>query len=349
MMFRRSVTKGRSWEAIRTLVDGKTGSAGGKKIWHDCGLSCAVWDPTPVTLQATGEVILFFGRSLCHNMSASSCDGQRQDIWQMRSTNQGIDWTTPRNVTDECGCSYRDASGARRLGTMAGGHGVELSNGRQVVPVYACGPEDLGSSTMAEPATSRARAAAGGSGSGGGQGTCFSTDQGVSFQLGKPFSLPCAPTEGEVAELFEKTAAGDPKLIFDVRQGCPGAKCRTTVLSTDQGVTWMNDSAVCHGEMPDPGSKGSILRWQHGGKRGIVASNSASTTARVNETLYLSTDDAKTFGRHVHLSSGGGYSSLQQMANGHVANIYEAGPDMPHCHLRVAVVDPAALSPAPAP
>ena len=97
--------------------------------------------------------------------------------------------------------------------------------------------------------------------------------------------------------------------------------------------------------MPDPGSKGSILRWQHGGHKGIVASNSASTTARVNETLYLSTDDAKTFGRHVHLSSGGGYSSLQQMANGHVANIYEAGPDMPHCHLRVAVVDPAALLP----
>ena len=65
-------------------------------------------------------------------------------------------------------------------------------------------------------------------------------------------------------ELFEKTAAGTPVLMYDVRISSKGdfcqdktrsnpqgnCNCRATFVSSDLGETWIN--ATAHPEMPDP-------------------------------------------------------------------------------------------------
>jgi sialidase-1 len=143
LVLRRSVDGGHTWEPVRTLVDGATAFSGAD------GRS-AIWDPTPVASR-TGTVFVFFSRShytphpappLHYNTTG------RVDAWMLRSTNRGVTWGALENVTDQCACGYKDSTSLPNTGTnplqnpgapagaFTGGHGIQLSSGRLIVPVY---------------------------------------------------------------------------------------------------------------------------------------------------------------------------------------------------------------------
>ena len=139
--------------------------------------------------------------------------------------------------------------------TPSGGHGIQLDDGsgRMIVPLYA---------QSTPPALS-------------GQGLCISGDHGKTWSASGRVEGDGAeydgPYEGEVVQLFEKTAAGAPRLLYDCRiklhpgRSCGGgvsdanlsrarrsnvkgvANCRMTYSSDDLGETWTR--GTLHPEM----------------------------------------------------------------------------------------------------
>jgi hypothetical protein len=196
-----------------------------------------------------------------------------------------------------------------------------------------------------------------------GQGLCTSIDHGKTWQHGG-FAAPIAglfdgPYEGEIVELFEKTASGGPRLMYDTRIAaaagrkiCAGVKnCRVTYTSDDLGMTWTN--ATGHPEMPDPSCKGGIVRWTSGktGKRALFAINADSTALRVRETIFASVDDGKTFPRKLQIDTSGGYSTINLNNANMLAAFYDYSPDgeggssssAGGCSFNLAIVDPEVL------
>ena len=144
--------------------------------------------------------------------------------------------------------------------------------------------------------------------------SCYSDNFGTTWH-GSPggaaakFDSP-AMGEGDIVELYSSASATSnaTTLLYDIRiaSGDPRSSsapanpppkcgngvtgCRLFYHSTNGGVTW--HSPQLRPDLPDPGCKGSIIRWTTpSGKRGIVASNPRSTWKRCNVTLYASLGD----------------------------------------------------------
>ena len=254
---------GNTWEPLETILDPNTLPGCNKteaclpyteacqwssvKTGKVCGGGCAVWDPTPVVDNVTGEVHVLFSRtkSSCLGSTYPAFPGQiasNHDLWIMTSSDFGSTWSHPRNITDDCSNPYG--------GTVTGGegHGIQIdSTGQLIIPLYW--EHDL-----VKPPVAR-------------QGVCTSRDHGKTWRSAGYAEAPNGefggPYEGEIVELFEKTATGTPLLMYDVRISTHGdfcqngqqqGNCRATFLSDDLGMTWTN--ATAHPEMPDPSCKG---------------------------------------------------------------------------------------------
>jgi sialidase-1 len=126
MMLRSSTDQGRSWGALRTIVDARA-------LWRSFSAAhgLAVWDPTPIFDSTTGTTFLFFG-------GPGRTKGHHWDIWQMSSQDKGRSWSAPVNMSSSCG-RQGDGSSKACCGlsgdTPSDGVGVQLSTGRLVIPL----------------------------------------------------------------------------------------------------------------------------------------------------------------------------------------------------------------------
>lgn len=272
---KRSLDGGATWGALQVVADAAS--------LFSCSApsgdgECEFWDPTPVFVPATGAFLLL--ASYCSS-SAARLSGLN-DLFLFSSPDGGATWSAPRNLSASLG--------GLPLPTPGNGHGIVLGSGRILVPMY----ERL-------PAT-----AAGVQWS---PGAYWSDDGGASWQRGA--LIPNVTfSEPGVAELF----APPGRLLMDTRSdataqpGCGGgvAHCRVFATSDDAGATFVNVTA--RGDLPDPGCKGGIARWEAG--RGLLAVNDANTTARSNVILRVSVDDGASWPRGVLISEVGGYTDV---------------------------------------
>ena len=78
------------------------------------------------------------------------------------------------------------------------------------------------------------------------------------------------------------------------------------------GQTWIDPTP--HPEMPDPSCKGGITRWSGAvsGKtqQALFATSVGSTTLRVNQTVYASTNGGKSFDTKLKIDTSGGYGTI---------------------------------------
>ena len=132
----------------------------------------------------------------------------------------------------------------------------------------------------------------------------------------------------------------------------------------DLGETWVNPTP--HPEMPDPSCKGGIVRWVGNATAGaslppgspteaLFALNVASTSLRVDPTIYASLDNGATFSRSLKIDTSGGYSTVNVNNANEIVAFYDYAPDgsgIPGrasltsaggCSFNLAVVDPAVL------
>ena len=137
MVMRRSTDGGKSWGQLKTILDALSFPA-----WKDIDAESspddgnAVWDPTPLWDAHTSTVWLFFNGP---GREDADCAAGICSTWSMHSTDLGKSWATAKNMTTQC---QRPGS---TPGTFAGntpgnGHGVQLSTGRLVVPMYGGAP-----------------------------------------------------------------------------------------------------------------------------------------------------------------------------------------------------------------
>eukprot|EP01047_Picozoa_sp_COSAG01_P075028 COSAG01_NODE_12725_length_1693_cov_2.590966_1_plen_470_part_01 len=268
MMQRSSTDLGRTWGALRTIVDART-------LWRGFSAAhgVAVWDPTPLYDKATGTTFLFFGgpgRTLGHHW----------DIWQMKSLDKGEHWSEPVNMSSACG-RQGDGSSKACCGlagdTPSDGVGVQLSTGRLVIPMYGGKPA--------------------------GRTICWSDDHGAQWHVAHTPGEDA--TEGEIAELFPPVSEGaaaaaaaaaasstpPPHLLYTIRN----TSCtRAVSKSTDAGLSW---SPVTRAPQPmneDPGCKGGITRWE-GGRALVFANAGTCEAARIDTTVRLSLDNGRTW------------------------------------------------------
>lgn len=256
------------------------------------------------------------------------------------------------NLTVNCSFPYgHGAIGTALHGWVpSGGHGIQLSTGELLAPIY----------------------------NNAGQGLCISEDFGRSWHAGGwlhggaspgawgPFS---GPFEGEVVELFGKTPSGKPRLLYDCRikvdseHGCGAvvaggrnvSNCRITYVSENLGKTW--SVGRLHPEMADPSCKGGVVRHpsrRAGGGGGVLfAVGADNESERVHDSIWASVDDGTSFPHKLRVDSSGGYSTVQMTESGLVASVYEdAGGAWNSsvaaaggCHVRIAMVDPALILP----
>ena len=255
LVMRRSTDDGASWEPLRVIMnpDNSFSDCNATEalpcthaervqgncqtgLGRQCDGGCAVWDPMPVVDNRTGAIHLFFSRSTssCKGTASTGRRGptDKADMWVMTSTDLGQSFGPPTNLTMNCSYPYgHGAIGSKLHGWVpSGGHGIQLSTGELVAPTY----------------------------NNAGQGLCISSDSGRSWHAGGwlhgdigPYD---GPYEGEVVELFGKTANGGPKLLYDTRikiksgsgHTCGPApsnsshnvtNCRMTYTSSDLGQT----------------------------------------------------------------------------------------------------------------
>lgn len=299
LVVRRSLDHGRTWGELVTVIDSIS-------FWPNITAKTppekgnAIWDPTPVADRTTGRIFVFFngpGR-LAHDGLSST--------WMMWSDDAGITWDT-RNVTSECQRS--GTLNAPYAGSTPGnGHGVQLSTGRLVIPMYS-----------GEPA---------------GASMCYSDDHGETWHASQMTVGGVAACEIEIAELNSENSTHDLYMTIRNDGAKPPNGGRQFSISHDQGMTWSTPENV---QVPDPACKGSVVQWESG--PGMVLSTAASCTGRVNQTVFVSMDNGSPgswiYHQFIHPESG--YSTLQMANNDStIALFFEKGG----CTLTVALVDP---------
>lgn len=218
----------------------------------------------------------------------------RQPFYQY-SDDDGITFSKPISLL-ACMDSYRSEYDWSLL-AFGPGHGIELTNGRLVVPVWLCCGE--GNNHHPTDVT-----------------TIISDDQGASWKRGQiiyggiseadPFFNP---NETQAVEL------SDGSVMLNIRHA---GSCHYRYVSTSPNGQNRFSTPMPDTQLPDPRCFGSIL----GCKQGILFVNCANNhflpngrSQRTHLTVRLSTDDAKTWQYAREIAPFGGYADIAVSAD----------------------------------
>ena len=231
-------------------------------------------------------------------------------VFYMRSDDDGRTFTTPVEITPAFE-AFRPAWPWRAVATGPG-HGIQLENGRLVVPVWM----GLGTKGNGHGPSSDA--------------TIYSDDHGKSWHAGEiavrdsdEFPSPNETTAVQLAE---------GRVMLNARTG--STRNRRVVLTSPDGAShW---SAPRYQEdLPDPICAAGFLSVAHGGKSFLIFSNPDSLTRadgkdlvnkdRRNVTIRVSTDQGATWPmKRVLEPDRSAYSDLAALPNGDILCFYES-------------------------
>ena len=284
IVMKRSLDNGKTWEPMSILFDD------GDNV---CG------NPCPVVDRKTGTVFLLLTHNLGQDhqkdIQLGTSFGTRT-IWVMKSTDEGITWSKPVNIT---------RTAKRSNGGFCGtgpGTGIQLSTDRLVIPSYDHVVGEVGEKWYSGPWPSY---------------IIYSDDHGVTWNRGKP--TVGYGSECQVVELFDGT------LMLNIRD--QNIKKRGIACSSDGGLNW---SEVTFDEtLIDPHCQASIIRLtdeKTNDRNRILFSNPASTIKREKMTIRLSYDECKTWTVSKQLTSDlSAYSCLGVLGDGTITCLYERG------------------------
>ena len=168
------------------------------------------------------------------------------------------------------------------------GHGTVLSNGRYIVPIWMCSNfEDLKSHHPSVIST------------------IYSDDKGKTWKIGEIIGrdLLVNPSETALVEL------ADGQVIINIRHES-SVKRRGIAYSSDRGEHW--GKPYFENALPDPVCMGSMVAHNDL----VYFTNCNSENARVNLTLYVTSDNGKFWGKLADISEIGGYSDVAVSPDG---------------------------------
>lgn len=296
LLLKRSEDGGYTWSGS-TLVYEVGGDA---KI--------TIGNPCPILDRLTGRVHLLFVQ-----------DYHR--LFSVYSDDDGLSWSTPREHT----AILKQFDYPVVLIATGPGHGLQMTDGRLVAPVWICDRErkDRYENTTKDRIRS---------------GIIYSDDQGKSWQTG-------GLVPAEIAMLHESTVVErkDGSLLINMRARDAGY--RAVATSTDGGLTWTDP--VLDKQLPDPTCQGSLIRLN---EEEILFSNPAVNSSMRNKlgasrcklTLRLSADGGRTWPHKRVITEGlSGYSDLGITKDGKILCLYENGSENYRQKISAILVDRA--------
>lgn len=284
LVLRRSVDGGRSWTPIVVVAED--------------GANVLV-NPTAVVIEDTGRVLMMYQRYPHgfheRDVEAGYAGDRICRSYVMRSDDEGVTWSEPRDITR----SVKRPTGATSIASGPG-VGIQLRNGPhagRIIMPFNEGPWGAWNVYAV-----------------------YSDDGGVTWQYGEtaPEGPPGRPNEVQMVE------RADGSVLLNARS-IGGAKCRKTAVSTDGGQTWTRLSDV--EVLIDPECQGTIIRYGAPGNIGkdtLLFANPASAEHRVNGTVRLTYDGGETWpvARTVYPGPFA-YSCLTMLPDGTIGLLYE--------------------------
>ena len=299
--------KGRTWSAIKTLVDYDALQAG---------------NPTPVLDESDprfpkGRIFLFYNTGNNHENEIREGKGLRE-VWFITSTDGGKTWSTAVNITSQVhrpnqpsiNPAYAFKEDWRHYANGPG-HAMQFTQGSHqgrilIAANHSAGPRgERGSDYRAH--------------------TFFTDDHGDTFQLGASISIP-GSNEASAAEI------SGGRLLMNIRNQRGDVRQRIVGLSENGGTTWQE--TYFDSQLPDPICEGSILNiGSTKGKNILAFSNAADVKRRDQLTLRISYDDGKTWPKAMLIAKGkteeeskedfAAYSDLVKVNKRSVGILYE--------------------------
>lgn len=240
-------------------------------------------------------------------------------VFYMRSADDGETFSTPVEITkafDALKPKY-----AWRVAATGPGHGIELSNGRLLVPIWL----SLGSEGNGHAPSETA--------------TVYSDDGGTTWHAGDIAVADTPefprPNEAEAVEL-----AGDSGVMLNVRSPAKENR-RVVTISKDGATNWSRPSF--QEALPDPICFASLVRFstvETNGKNRLLFSNpdnltrqdgkDATSKDRKNLTVRLSYDEGQSWPVKRAIEPGSsGYSDLAVLPDGTILCYYETEAKTP--------------------
>lgn len=278
IVLKRSTDNGKTWGALEVVADD-----GGNTLGNPC----------PLIDRSNGTIWLPMTRSYGGDLENQIVDGtsrQRTRVLLSKSTDDGRTWSRPRDIT---------ADVKRKEWTWYGtgpGTGIQLADGRLVVPSYHAGQDDR---------VYRSH-------------VIYSDDHGQTWQASSVTGEHC----GE-CHVVQRT---DGSLYLNARTN-QGRELRTVATSTDRGTTW--SPAGLDSRLYDPHCQACVvaLPKDAAGRKLWLFSNPAGPGRR-DLTVRASLDEGRSWPIARRLRQGDSqYSSLAMLPDGSIGCLYDSWQD----------------------
>jgi sialidase-1 len=269
-VLKRSLDGSKSWSNLQVLQT-------------DPGERTKIGNASAVIDRETGHIQLIF----CWNLTRA---------FSIKSIDDGATFETPVEITG----TFRQFPYAWKYFATGHVHGIQLRNGRLVVPVWVNNVPRT-DERKGEPQN----------------GVIYSDDHGKTYRAG---GLVTPFHQLNEASVFE---ASDGTLVLNSRAA--GLGCRVVARSRDDGMTWtpprMDENLPC------PTCQASTLTLpSKDGKSRVLFSNPATRNSRTRMTVRLSYDDGKTWPVSKQITAGpAGYSDMAVGEDGTIYLAYENG------------------------
>ncbi|AMV31440.1 Sialidase precursor [Pirellula sp. SH-Sr6A] len=289
-------------------------SSDGGKSWCACAVIAADGDnalnnPCAVVEQKTGAILLMYqsypaGLAERSGQILSGYEGKAiVRNWLITSDDDGVTWSTPRDLT-------RSTKREQRVTTIAGGPGVgiQLARGPHVGRIlFPFNEGPFGAWNIY---------------------AVYSDDRGATWKMGAIAPNGILTTQdGKKTSIVNEAQfveLDDGSVRFNVRRWA-GKPVRKTAVSHDGGETWSDvEDAV---DLIDPGCMGSIIRYEQPGapKTSRLLYSGPQSQGRGHGTVSISYDNGKTWPLKMVIQPGPfAYSSMAQLPDGSIGCLYEA-------------------------
>jgi sialidase-1 len=311
IVMRRSFDNGKTWEPTRTIIDDGTDTAG---------------NPAPVLDRDTGIIWMLITKNFAEGPESMIVAGKApRTVWVTHSSDDGKTWAEPKEITDDV---------KKPLWTWyATGpcHGIQLANGRLVIP---CDHVDGTDTDYSKSAHSH---------------VIYSDDHGQTWKLGgitQAGTNECVvvqtilvpPSNGRTDHVPPCNGRTENGSICLNARNYVGAKRRAYAWSYDNGETFTDFG--WDDKLVEPICQGSMIRFTDLHDRNRILFSNPASTNRERMTVRISYDECRSWTDGKVLYSGpSAYSDLCIISDMSIGCLYECGKANPYEAIKFAQFD----------
>lgn len=276
IVLKESADGGKTWSALRTVVDYNNLQAGNPAPVVD------MTDPA----YPSGRIFLFYNTGDNHESEVRKGKGLRE-VWYKTSTDGGLSWSDAVNITTQTHRPNRpDLNPAYnfkedwRSYANTPGHAMQFADGKFKGRIFVAANHSAGTPDR-EFKDYQAHG-------------FYTDDHGKTFHLSETVSTP-GGNEAMAAQL-----KGD-RMVMNIRNQRGDERSRIIAESSDGGATW--DTTFFDHQLPDPVCQGAVLSVGSARKRILLFCNNADTVQRNNLVLRVSRNDGKSYYKSIPIAN----------------------------------------------